>query len=400
MRRNIVRSGGRGLVVVGVVAAALVAVGSSPAATQEPTCFGQAATLVVVAGVPAVGTDGDDVIVGTGGADDIRGGGGDDLICGLAGADVIRGNAGNDQIRAGRGNDRVFGGAGRDLIIGGSGRDALFGNSWADTIRGNKGADEIWGGGGDDTIFGGPGDDSLRGNKASDIIAGGGDHDTISGGKSNDVLAGQAGHDVVLGETGADDIDGGEGYDNCQGGTGEDQKVSCEAKQSIGAVDWSDPTRVVDLGDGWSVAACEGDAPFLCVFHDNTWWGGVEFLSWPVSDPSWFDPTADDLTNLRAFAAEALRSICNDRREPGGCSYELIGPRKFDFGGLSGVRYAITRPDGDGPPSWHSLRYIAIRGDDLVMIAANSYPEEGWTVETLIQAQPIIEVILKASPLP
>ncbi len=171
-------------------AASFVAVVSSPIAAQDPTCFGRPATIVTVAGVPTVGTDGDDVIVGSDDADDIRGGGGDDLICGLGGADVIRGNAGDDRIRAGPGNDRVFGGKGRDRIIGGSGRDVLFGNSRADTIGGNSGRDEIRGGRGDDTLKGGTAHDSLRGERGDDTLVGGAGPDSCGGGPGKDTKSG------------------------------------------------------------------------------------------------------------------------------------------------------------------------------------------------------------------
>lgn len=244
-----------GVVAVAALVAASLAAASSPAVAQGPMCFGVPATIVAVAGVPTVGTDGDDVIVGTADADDIRGGLGDDMICGLAGPDVIFGGRGNDQLDGDSGRDQVVGGRGSDLLLGGSGGDELIGNQGDDTIRGNRGADTIFGGRGEDTIFGGlgedevvggPHDDTIFGNGNDDRLIGGGGDDTIDGGTGHDfldgrsgddfllgadgddLLAGGPGDDVLLGKGGDDRAFGGRGWDRCRGGKGRDVGRGCE----------------------------------------------------------------------------------------------------------------------------------------------------------------------------
>ena len=184
------------VVTIALIGAALAVVPAG-AQAQPPTCFGEPATIVAVAGERTTGTPGPDVIVGTSGPDDIRGRGGDDLICGLGGPDIIRGNAGADLIAGGPGPDQVWGGRGADTINGGNGRDEIWGGGAGDTIAGNGGQDEVWGGAG------------------SDVIDGGVAHDRIRG---------QAGDDVMI---------GGEGPDLCSGGPGVDTRTECEPSTTL-----------------------------------------------------------------------------------------------------------------------------------------------------------------------
>ncbi|MDQ2682012.1 MAG: calcium-binding protein, partial [Chloroflexota bacterium] len=65
------------------------------------------ATIQAVAGVPTVGTPGNDVIRGTNGPDVIDSGGGNDIICGRGGADRITGRDGNEAITGDSGNDII-----------------------------------------------------------------------------------------------------------------------------------------------------------------------------------------------------------------------------------------------------------------------------------------------------
>ena len=178
-------SGGRKLVaVVAILASPAVVPGVG--AAQEPTCFGQPATIVAVAGQPTRGTPGDDVIVGTAGADRISGRGGDDLICGLGGDDVIRAGAGDDLVAGGSGNDEIGGGRGLDRLDGGRGRDRVSGGPGADIVGGNGGWDELDGGRGDDRLDGGGGHDRLRGRAGDDTLSGGDGPDWCSGGPGAD----------------------------------------------------------------------------------------------------------------------------------------------------------------------------------------------------------------------
>jgi Ca2+-binding RTX toxin-like protein len=149
----------------------------TPAKDPEPkptvTCLGKPATIVAKAGVPTVGTGGDDVIVGTEGADVINAGGGNDLVCALGGDDLVRGAAGDDTLLGGDGADRLKGSLGDDVLVGGLGDDRLTAGKGADKLMGGKGADTLRGRGGNDALRGGAGADKLFGGSGRDKAKGG-----------------------------------------------------------------------------------------------------------------------------------------------------------------------------------------------------------------------------------
>ena len=90
------------LLVVGVVAALVVASGVALAAVRE-------------------GGPGDDTLIGTNGADNIDGKGGDDTLKGLGGGDWLTGDRGRDTLKGQADGDELWGGPARDSLYGGSG---------------------------------------------------------------------------------------------------------------------------------------------------------------------------------------------------------------------------------------------------------------------------------------
>ena len=154
------------------VACGLASTGSvSGWAAQDPTCHGQAATIVGEPGSDVEGTDGPDVIVSNG-ARTIDTGLGDDLVCLTAGSP--------------RGEARLETGEGDDVV------DAT--QSATEIVITNLGL-------GDDTFTGGPSRDSVR---TSDLVEGpsGEGFDSVSTGLGKDhvVTGGPRGspdHDIV-----------------------------------------------------------------------------------------------------------------------------------------------------------------------------------------------------------
>jgi hypothetical protein len=140
------------------------------AALVEPSCFGEAPTIL--------GTPGDDTIEGTPG---------DDVIAGLAGHDEIFGRGGNDVICGGRGRDRIATADGDDRISGGDGADRIDSGSGQDAVFGGRGADRIGGGDGDDILKGEDGRDFIRGDRGDDRLDGGPEVDNLNGGPGADV---------------------------------------------------------------------------------------------------------------------------------------------------------------------------------------------------------------------
>lgn len=157
---------------------------------QTQRCFGATPTIVAVAGVPTVGTEGPDVILGTTGPDDISGGGGADRICARGGPDLVRGGGGADRVDLGSGNDQAFGGSGPDLVRGKAGRDLIRGQGGRDRLVGGGGADELSGGRQADELYGRVGDDLLRGGSGADLLSGAGGRDGCVSGNGRDTFAG------------------------------------------------------------------------------------------------------------------------------------------------------------------------------------------------------------------
>ncbi|NND02396.1 MAG: hypothetical protein HKN91_06365, partial [Acidimicrobiia bacterium] len=160
----------RRLLLIGSVAALVLA--STPAlpAAELATCFGETPDIM--------GDGGDNVLMGTAGPDIIWGGGGDDTIYGLGGDDLICGGNGSDTIEGGTGHDLIFGGPGVDNIKGQNGMDAIAGSGGSDTLIGGPGRD---------VIVGNKGNDTMQGRKGGDHIEGGaGAGDTANGGLNRD----------------------------------------------------------------------------------------------------------------------------------------------------------------------------------------------------------------------
>lgn len=244
---RIAAAGSASVLTAGVVLFA----GPGAATAQTPDCFGAPATIEVVAGVPAVGTEGNDVIIGSAGPDTIDGRGGNDLICGLGGDDVLMGGLGNDQIDGGDGNDTFRGdsfnpsgdasGGGNDRLFGRDGDDLIIGDSLA--VNGDVS------GGGRDEIYGGNGNDRLTGDSRTGGISGG----TATGG-GNDLLDGGDGNDSMVGDSSSATADAtGAGNDVLLGGSGIDAAVG--DSQAPGNAIGSGGNDILDLGaDGGFIA--------------------------------------------------------------------------------------------------------------------------------------------------
>jgi hypothetical protein len=68
-------------------------------------------------------------------------------------------------------------------------------------------------------------------------------------------------------------------------------------------VDWGSDAVPVDLGDGWSVRDCEGDAPLLCVDRDGDLVGTLALSSFEPTDDLAAADTPDEFVGaLQAFA--------------------------------------------------------------------------------------------------
>lgn len=176
-------------------------------------------------------------------------------------------------------------------------------------------------------------------------------------------------------------------------------------------IDWDDPAMTFTLSDGWSVAHCEGEAPFLCVSKDGEVVGVIERF---IADPytyEVYDPAAADETNLRAIAAEFIQTFQTDRASGCGSEYVLepIEPAVISLGGNPGLVYGFTGTLADGTPSEHNLQFATLSHGRLIFLVAAGYDEGGclgkddtisFDSATLDAFRPHLAALLEASPLP
>lgn len=176
-------------------------------------------------------------------------------------------------------------------------------------------------------------------------------------------------------------------------------------------VDWTDSSKVLELGDGWTVAACEGDAPLLCVSKDGVAQGGVEAASYDLDSIPDIDPEDDVDTQLRALAEGFMQAIGTDRAEGCGPDYvfEPIEPTPFVLANLPGMVYGFVGTMPDGRPSELNLQYATVIDAQIVTVAAIAYDEGGcpgrddlggFTTESLVSFRPYLEEVFHESPLP
>ncbi len=183
------------------------------------------------------------------------------------------------------------------------------------------------------------------------------------------------------------------------------------ADGAAGMIQWDDRDHIADLGGGWTVQACGGDSPLMCVDRDGSPVGTIEAIRSPISSFDSLDQAAGDDINLLAFAKAFHEAVAADRAAGCGADYgfEKLGPDEFTLGGGSGVFYGFVGNLPDGAPSELNQQYAAIVGDQVVAITAVAYDEGGcpgrddassWDSLSLSEFRPFLERALHDSPLP
>jgi hypothetical protein len=131
-------------------------------------------------------------------------------------------------------------------------------------------------------------------------------------------------------------------------------------------IDWSArPTDPVGLTDGFSVQACPGEGPFLCVARSAEPVGSIEYLSFPGS--------GNVLLNL---VEGDYRALAEDReRTCPGFRVETEEPVIAPVGGAAGIRSQATVVDGDGVTVERYVKFWAV--DDRVRVLSAEAQEPG-----------------------
>ncbi|HEY3239982.1 MAG TPA: hypothetical protein VGL92_10490 [Acidimicrobiia bacterium] len=166
-------------------------------------------------------------------------------------------------------------------------------------------------------------------------------------------------------------------------------------------VDWQAPALDVDLGGGFRVRHCEGDAPLLCIERAGVPVGVVELLDFPAGD---HQPLEERIADLYRTTTEDRAKSC-----PPGYRFEGVPPEPASVAGGDGLRYGFTATFADGRPSEKTIAWMTERGDVVTVLSAAAdepdgcLPPEGagqFTVATLQAAAPGLERLVAGSRLP
>lgn len=143
-------------------------------------------------------------------------------------------------------------------------------------------------------------------------------------------------------------------------------------------VDWED-LEPVDLGDGWVVRDCDGDAPLVCVDRDGEFVGLIELNTFPVPAELEDAADADELVAaMRAWAADSLDGVVADRAQGCGAAYEVEVEAAVEqmVAGNPGVRYGF-RGIEDGAMTEYVISYATVADDQLWIVVADGAADGG-----------------------
>ena len=178
-------------------------------------------------------------------------------------------------------------------------------------------------------------------------------------------------------------------------------------------MNWNDP-RAAELGDGWSVGPCEGDAPLVCFSYGGQVQGVAEVASFPAGTNSTVsDVLARGGTEheaLAAHAAEHLASMRADRLKGCGADYAFVAdvPRAMTADGVPAVKTAFIGGDPGSAPTERVVRWVGLRDGGIVSLVLHATDEGacapglGGDMSTadLAGVEPLIDAAFAVSPLP
>lgn len=175
---------------------------------------------------------------------------------------------------------------------------------------------------------------------------------------------------------------------------------------------WSEPFGPVSLNDRWSVADCDGDAPFICFASTAGGDGKAELGLYPLNRQTRLQQDLAEGDKARAFrrlAYDHYRTFVDDRT---GCrrgyTFHPFRPRPATVAGREGVRFGFVVRDADGRPVERSVTFATVTKSKLVIIGTEGLnrracvPAEGptFTVAALKRMGPYVARMAATGKLP
>ena len=169
-------------------------------------------------------------------------------------------------------------------------------------------------------------------------------------------------------------------------------------------IDWSArPPAPIELGEGFSVQGCPGDAPFLCVSRESQAAGFIEYFPFPA-------PEGDAQDVLQKLVDDDYGSFTEDRETtcPSGYQVETVDPVAAEVGGEDGLRSEYFVTDAGGNTVERYVKHWAIAGGQVHLVSAEAQ-EEGscspgdggqFTDAALTDFEPFLAAIAEGSRFP
>ena len=171
--------------------------------------------------------------------------------------------------------------------------------------------------------------------------------------------------------------------------------VATTAPLTVPAFDWARP-RPVDLGGGWSIEDCEGDAPLFCVRRNGEIVGSLEALRFPLEGKP---PEQQAAAFLETFGDDRSKTCPGHR-------FVVDAISKMTVADGPAIRYGFTLSNGDDVVE-RVVQYAGERDGRHVIIAANAVDEGGclaregeFATANLIAFEPRLDALIRASGLP
>lgn len=176
----------------------------------------------------------------------------------------------------------------------------------------------------------------------------------------------------------------------------------------LAAVDWNDRSSVdIDLPTGWHLAACEGDAPFLCASTpDGAVAGSIMLIEYPATGGS------ATRAAVAADAEELHRVTEEDRRITCGPDFDLEPDAltEVTVGGEPGYRYGYRLRDDSGRVTEQVVLHVVHEGSRRIVINTAFSDPDGcpgkdperveFPIEAFAEIDPYLDDIIADSILP
>ena len=133
----------------------------------------------------------------------------------------------------------------------------------------------------------------------------------------------------------------------------------------------------VDLGDGYALGPCSGDADQIaCISKGGSVVGSAEHLAFPVDSFGLLDGVDDPVESMELIAADYVSTFTSDRESTcPNLEFEALEPSNATIGGRQGLKYGFEELDGDRVVEKNVI--YGVRGDETIELFSFSAIADG-----------------------